>query len=92
MKVLSFFIALLLLQACNGQQNASGKAQEYHLLSGKNNENLPVTTQDTLLNNIQQKITKASYTAFTQGNTQSLDRLEAQLEALNTPNSALKNY
>lgn len=93
MKVLSFFIALLLLQACNGQQNASqGKAQEYHLLSGKNNENLPVATQDTLLNNIQQKITKASYTAFAQGNTQSLDQLEAQLEALNTPNSALKNY
>ena len=51
-----------------------------------------ITVKDTILNNIQSKITSASYDAFAKRNTSKLDELEKLLSQNNERNNSLFNY
>lgn len=66
-----------------------------------NDENQPIAIdvknsdkalQDTILNNIQEKITTASYDGFAKRNTKKLDTIERFLDSNKTKNENLKNY
>lgn len=66
-----------------------------------NDENQPIAIdvkksdkaiQDTILNNIQEKITTASYDGFAKRNTKKLDEVESFLDSHKTENENLKKY
>ncbi len=64
--------------------------KESKIKTSNNNNNVIVA--DTILNNIQSKITSASYDAFAKRNTSKLDELEKLLLQNNKENNSLFNY
>ena len=64
--------------------------KESKIKTSNNNNN--VIVEDTILNNIQSKITSASYDAFAKRNTSKLDELEKLLLQNNKENNSLFNY
>ncbi len=77
----------------NEQKTASAKPVEYRETVTVNTKQENATLQnDTILNNIQEKIATASHDGFAKGNTRQLDEVEAILESKKTDNENLKNY
>lgn len=90
MKTLIILYGFLTLQTCNQNQNAEKTNSIYPLEYRQT-----VTTnakQDTILNNIQKKITVASYDGFAKRDTQKLDEIEVFLKSNKTGNENLKKY
>jgi hypothetical protein len=106
--ILCSFLTLQTCNKTKSEQiNKSKKSVEYRLDTEKvkeENNTIPLDTKiteskvndsvekDTILNNIQLKITTATYESFAKSNTQKLDAIETFLEGNITYNENLKNY
>ncbi|MDR2407326.1 MAG: hypothetical protein LBE13_04330 [Bacteroidales bacterium] len=102
MKTLFFLLGLLMFQTCNPQKQSIELLSvtdvvEYWEKSAigsevSHEESLTTIQNDTLLNNIQEKITLASYEGFVKNNTQELDNIANQLSNSNIASQNLTKY
>lgn len=90
MKSLFILFGFFTLQTCN-QSKSEQKLEVNTSIEYRELANVE-TERDTILNNIQEKITVASYDGFAKRNTQKLDEVESFLEKSKVENIELKNY